>query len=101
MSGRNGKGDSKSGPVKLTVTLRAITQRLRRVLPKEHKLMRTRPIIQGERRIYPRDVGRFYIINVADKTIVEHHIDIEAFGRRYQVLQPWEVLERERLAKSI
>lgn len=97
-SRQNGKSDVKPIPskpgVKITLSVRAIVQRLRRVLPKEQKLMRSRPTIVGDKRIYPRDVGRFYLINVNDETIVEHHIDLEAFGRRHRVVQAWEVLDR-------
>ncbi len=89
-SRQTGNGNS----VKITITLRTIMSRLRRVLPKEHKLMRSRPTIVGEKRIYPRDVGRFYLLNVNDQEIVEHHIDLEAFSRRHRALKPFEVLDR-------
>jgi len=93
---RNGvaKVDSKKtngSPIRRTVTVRAIMQRLRRVLPKGQMLMKSRPVRIRGKKTYPEDVGRFFVLN--DAAIVEHHVDLDAFARRHDVLKPWEEIE--------
>ena len=78
-------------PLKRGVSVRALIQRLRRVLPKEQKLVCSSPTTTTDgQKTYPNDVGRFYLVD--NEQIAEHHIDLDAFGRRLSVLQPWEVL---------
>jgi hypothetical protein len=90
---RNGvaKTDSKKpngSPVRRVVTVRAVMHRLRRMLPSGQTLMKSRPIGNGKTKRYPNDVGQFFLVN--DSTIVEHHVDLDAFARRHGALKPWE-----------
>jgi hypothetical protein len=80
-----------SSAVRRTVTVRAVMARLRRVLPKGKALMKSRPVRVRGKKAWPDDVGRFFVLD--DAVIVEHHVDLDAFARKHEVLQPWEEIE--------
>ncbi len=81
-------------PVKRAISVRALIQRLNRVLSlKGQKVMRSKPIVRDDGgKKYPEDVGRFFVLNEADAHITEHHLDLDLFGRRLAVLKAWEVV---------
>lgn len=81
-------------PVKRSISVRALIQRLNRVLAsKGQKVMRSKPIVHDDGlKKYPPDVGRFFVLNEADAHITEHHINLDEYGRRHAALKPWEVV---------
>ena len=78
-------------PTKRAISNRALIQRLNRLMPEGRRVMRSKPERRLPEKRYPDDVGRFFILE-GDSHVVEHHLDIEALGRRLGALKPWETV---------
>jgi hypothetical protein len=72
---------------KMPVTMKALTQRINRVLRRDEEMLRK---TRGARAI--QDLGEWYVLNWNKNWIVHHHVDPEDLGREIGVLNKWEVL---------
>lgn len=75
--------------MKRSITHRALLARINRSLQSEHKQMR-------RSRKADRDYtqfGAYYVIS--DKAVTEHHVDLTEYGKKLNLLKPYEVLESE------
>lgn len=83
-----GKAKSMTEQV-LTVTERALVQRINRKLKAKGEILkRTR----GERAVL--EVGDYWVLDMYRNTVVLKQVNIEALGRKLEVIQPWEKLEK-------
>jgi hypothetical protein len=73
------------GQKKMTITKRALLQRINRQLNKDLEQVKAY-----------RNRDDFYHIDLKRKAIIAEHVDIEDLGREMKVLQPWEALESEK-----
>jgi hypothetical protein len=68
------------------VSERALIQRINRKLGESGlKIRAARPRAVSS-------VGRYYVVDWRRNAIVDHHIDLEAYGRKHKVIQPYEGL---------
>jgi hypothetical protein len=70
---------------RVPVTLRALAQRINRVLAKRDEQLKTTR--GGRARV---DLGDHYVIDVARNFVIAKGVDLETWGRELGVLQPWE-----------
>jgi hypothetical protein len=93
------KKEPKPTPRKHGVSVRAALCRLNRVL-RQHgrQLYRSKPIYQDGRKIYPPDLGRFFIVSGTGNNakIYEAHVDLEKLARQHHVLRVWETIDDTR-----
>jgi hypothetical protein len=76
--------------MKVPVTQRALTQRINRQLrAKNLRLMVSRGANEAH------DLGKFYTLNLQRNAVDHKHIDLEEYGRKIGVLQPFEALAKE------
>jgi hypothetical protein len=78
-------GNSMAKPKKVSVTDRALLQRINRVVAKDG--LRLKKSKRGQSKL-----GDFYIINTKSNVLVSVNVDIEALGRKHGVLAAWEEL---------
>jgi hypothetical protein len=87
------RGISKS---KVQITERALIQRLNRRLAHDGwKLLTARGYWNGRDKRYSytnTDIGRHYIVDLFQNTLLWMKVDLEWWGRKLNVLAPWEVL---------
>ena len=67
----------------VTVTMRALMQRINRKLEQNDQRLRT---ARGS------DLGRYYILDFKHNSVVKRHVDPEALGRDFGVLKDYELL---------
>jgi hypothetical protein len=72
------------------VTTRALLQRINRVLAKQHKVLKK---ARGARA--PQDLGEWFYLDANRNVVLATHVDVEAFGRELEVLDPFEKLVEE------
>jgi hypothetical protein len=75
-----------TGKQKVTVTERALIQRINRKLAKDGEKLRT------TRGHFEPSLGRHYVIDLNRNFVVRKQFDLEELGRQLNVLQPWEDL---------
>jgi hypothetical protein len=63
----------------------ALVRRINRVLSEQGEMLRAH-------RGRPRTDPVFFLVNLEHKFLVEDGLDLEEFGRRIELLQPWEKL---------
>jgi len=81
----------KKTPYKIPVSERATIQRLNRYLKRHNqKLFRARFWREGEKRYRNFELGRYYVIDLAQNCLVQSHVDLEAEAYRAGVLRSWE-----------
>jgi hypothetical protein len=91
---------SKAQRQKVSITARALTQRINRSLDEvDEKLMARRAFFYESGGVrqkgYPTDTGRYYTVNTRSNFLVHSDIDLEAYGRELGVLADWEELADE------
>lgn len=72
---------------KVSVSKRALLQRINRVLKKDDEVVRAS---RGARA--KQDLGDFYAINLRRNFLADSNVDLEKLGRKLDVLKPWENL---------
>ncbi|HTV59602.1 MAG TPA: hypothetical protein VMJ93_12095 [Verrucomicrobiae bacterium] len=77
-------------PKRVSVTERALMQRINRKLHEEGRCVKK---TRGERAW--TELGACYVLDCEGNYIVEHHVDVEDLGRELEVLRDWEVLKGE------
>jgi hypothetical protein len=75
---------------KIKITERALYQRINRRLKRDGERLQTARSQSTE-----LSVGRYYIVNGDGNYILHQHVDLEAWGREFGVIQPWEQLEEQ------
>lgn len=78
---------------KIPVTLRALLQRINRVLAKEDQRLYTRRTARDGS--HPRgwnDTGSHYIVDLRRNLVIGTHVDPELYGREIGVLESYEAL---------
>ena len=81
---------SKQEPMKVPVSLRALMQRINRILAKDsERLCKART----ERERLDRYMGPFYLINESRNELIGGRLDPEELGRNLGALKPWEYLD--------
>ncbi len=75
--------------IRVTVTERALYQRINRKLKQDRSQLRTARSERAE-----QDLGRHYIVDTRRNAVRDTRVDLETLGRKLGVLQPWEALER-------
>ena len=74
---------------KTPVSERALVARIKRALAKEHKaLRRCRKDSRGF-----NDLGAYYMLDVYQNQVIDTHVNIEALGRKLNVLGVGETLQ--------
>jgi hypothetical protein len=76
--------------VKLPITERALTLRLRRALQAEGKHLRIATDLKQKK----LGLGRYYL--VGEKGVIDADVDLEKLGRELGVMQSWETLKPKR-----
>jgi hypothetical protein len=79
--------DAMTHPRKISVTVRALIQRINRRLPPDGELVRT---TRGTRA--QSGLGDHYRLDIRNECVVETAVDFEALGRELSVLRQFEVL---------
>jgi hypothetical protein len=69
------------------VTVRAIIERINRKLAREGKRIKT---CRNER--WRGELGRYYVVHLSQKFVVQKRVDLEEFGRALGVLSPYETV---------
>ncbi len=72
---------------KVPVTMKALTQRINRVLRHDDEQLRKARGVRTR-----QDLGEWYVLDWNRNFIVRHHVDPEALGRKLGTLNEWEVL---------
>lgn len=78
---------------KVTVSQRALIQRINRALKKEHQAVK---IPRGQR--MQQDVGDYYLLDYSRNFVVNadrYGLDLESFARELEVMEDWEALETD------
>lgn len=85
-----------AAPKKVPITERALLQRINRKLKKENQVLRTaRGFWAGPNWYEDNNLGRYYVIDIYQNMLVDHHVDIEEMGRDTGALAEWEALQSE------
>lgn len=73
---------------RVQVSERALIQRINRRLKRSGEQLRAARSEAAE-----RDLGRHFVVDVNRNAITIQNVDLEKFGRKLGVLQPWEVMQ--------
>lgn len=73
---------------KVPVSRRALVQRINRALKKDRENLKT---CSSNSRSY-NTLGEYYIIDLGTNCIIHTDVDIEAVGRKRDILKQWEIL---------
>ena len=73
---------------KIQITMRALLQRINRVLIKDGKILKKK---RGVGR--PGDRGRYFLVNLELKEVDSVVMDLGSFGRRMGVIEGWEEVD--------
>jgi len=72
----------------VTVTKRAIMQRINRALAKQGELLRA-----NRSSSYQHDLGHYYVIDLRLNAVVGKDVDLTELGKELGVLKDWESVE--------
>ena len=72
---------------KALVAKRALVQRINRALRKDDEVLKA---TRGARA--RSDLGEFYVVDTVRNAITDKRVDLEALGRKLDVLQAWEAM---------
>jgi hypothetical protein len=86
---------------KVGVSERALLQRINRKLKPENETVKAARMYNANGVSYENsNLGRFYSIDLERNHIIDHHIDLEAYGRELGVLAAWEELSDQPQSKG-
>ena len=73
---------------KVPVTMRALTQRIDRMLAAGGKRLKA----AGRNERIRETFGDFFVLDLYTSAVTQRHLDPEKFGREHGLMQPWETL---------
>ena len=76
---------------KVPVSERALVARINRILDKKREALR-RCRADSRGRNY---LGQYYTVDLSKNFVIAKHVDIESWGRKLEILAPYEALEVE------
>lgn len=80
--------DTVTAPAKVTITMRAVLQRINRRLASDKKQLRSSWGVAAA-----DELGDYYLLDLKKSTIDTKKVDPVALAKRLGVMKPWEVLE--------
>ena len=75
---------------KVKISERALFQRINRRLKRDGERLQTARSQSTE-----LSIGRYYIVNGDGNYVLHQHVDLEAWGREFGLIRPWEQVEAD------